>query len=72
MLPWVVRVRDVVDAKGIQQAMAFPELPASKRKEFIPKVSDSLSGSPGVLAQSPKIWSIEREHPGGRRRAGGT
>jgi ribonuclease HI len=35
VLPWVVGVRGVLDAAGIQQAMAFLELPAPKRKEIL-------------------------------------
>ena len=37
VLPWVVGVRGVLDATGIQQAMAFLELPALKRKEILRK-----------------------------------
>ena len=35
VLPWVVGVRGVLDTTGIQQAMAFLELPALKRKEIL-------------------------------------
>jgi hypothetical protein len=37
VLPWVVGVRGVFDATGIQQAPTFLELPASKRKEILRK-----------------------------------
>ena len=36
-MPWVVGVRGVLDATGIQQVMTFLELPASKRKEILRK-----------------------------------
>ncbi len=32
-LPWVVGTRGVLDATGIRQAMAYMEVPASKRKD---------------------------------------
>jgi hypothetical protein len=37
VLPWVVGTCGVLDAAGIQQAMTFLEIPASKRKEMLRK-----------------------------------
>ncbi len=37
VLPWVVGTRVVLDATGIQEAMTFLEIPASKRKGILRK-----------------------------------
>ena len=52
VLPWVVGVRGVLDATGIQQAMTFLELPASKRKEILRK---SAAASVEALVYMHKV-----------------
>ena len=52
VLPWVVGVRGVVDAAGIQRAMAYLEIPASKRGGLLRK---SAVASVEALAYMHKV-----------------
>ena len=52
VLPWVVGVRGVIDAAGIQRAMHFMDIPAAKRQGLLRK---SATASVDALAYIHKV-----------------